>query len=218
MGDGETLHYNPHEVVFSFDEAADHLNVSGGALHRLSERFSRYLSVHVTEDTPSYTNADIASLVAVQKLLSQGYSDDQISNYLTPIRSSNHTGDHGSALASPTDSENAGSGAAPGVEEILNTIVSNQQAILNSQATLREMVNVVVQDNFSLKDENRKLRDRMLEIERVLAEYQRREETRKERIEHRLRALEGTVGVLQQQLAQLVQLYRNEGKRGGWFG
>ena len=221
MGDGETMQSNPHEVVFSFDEVTDHLNVTGGALHRLSERFSRYLSFRVAEDKPTYTNADIAALVAVQKLLAQGYSDDQINKYLTPIRSSNDTGNTDGAaptLASSTDGEEAGTGSAPGVEEILNTIISNQQAILNSQAMLREMVNVVVQDNFSLKDENRKLRDRMLELERVLAEYQRREETRKERIEHRLRAMEGTVGALQQQLAQLVQIYRNQGKRGGWFG
>jgi regulator of replication initiation timing len=175
------------------------------------------LSVRVSEDTPSYTNGDIAALVAVQKLIAQGYSDDQISDYLTPVPSNNNTGEHESVLASPTDGSSADSGATPAVEEILNTIISNQQAILNSQATMREMVNVVIQDNFSLKDENRKLRDRMLEIERVLAEYQRREETRKERIEHRLRALEGTVGALQQQLAQLVQIYRSQGKRGGWF-
>jgi flagellar capping protein FliD len=216
MGDGESLQSNPHEVVFSFDEVAHHLNVSDGALHRLSERFSRFLSAYATQETPTYTNADIAALVAVQKLLAQGYSDEQINKYLTPIRSRNDTGDS-PTLASASDREKGDGSPLPAVEEILNTIVSNQQAILNSQATLREMVNVVVQDNFSLKDENRKLRDRMLELERVQAEYQRREETRKERIEHRLRALEGTVGALQQQLAQLVQIYRNQGKRGGWF-
>ena len=218
MGDGETLQSNSHEVVFSFDEVAGHLNVSGGALHRLSERFSRYLSIHAAEETPTYTNADIAALVAVQKLLAQGYTDDQINKYLTPIRSAPDES-RIAPLGSPSaDGGDRNAGAAPGIEDILNTIVSNQQAILNSQAALRDVVNVVVQDNFNLKDENRKLRDRMLELERALAEYQRREETRKERIEHRLRALEGTVGALQQQLAQLVQIYRNQGKRGGWFG
>lgn len=218
MGDAETLQSNPHGMVLSFNEAADQLNVSSGALNRLSDRFAPYLSTHVAEDTPSYTHADIAALVAVQKFLAQGYSDDQIGELLTPIRSTNNTGAHDGTLASLAEGTDSRPGSAPALEEILKTIVSNQQAILNSQATLREMVNVVVQDNFSLKDENRKLRDRMLEIERVMAEYQRREETRKERIEHRLRALEGTVAALQQQLAQLVQLYRSQGKRSGWFG
>jgi E3 ubiquitin-protein ligase DOA10 len=104
------------------------------------------------------------------------------------------------------------------VSEILNTIVSSQEAVLNSQATVRDMIGVIVHDNFNLKDENRKLRERMLEMERALAEYQRREETRKERMENRLRALEGTVGALQQQVAQLVQLYRQQRRRRrGWF-
>ena len=65
--------------------------------------------------------------------------------------------------------------------DILSAIANSQQSVLNSQSTVREVVGVVVQDNFNLKEENRKLRDRMLELERVLAEYQRREETRKER-------------------------------------
>jgi hypothetical protein len=55
----------------------------------------------------------------------------------------------------------------------------------------------------------------MLEIERTLGEYQRREETRKERLESRLRALESTLGALQQQVAHWVQLQRQ--KRRGWF-
>ena len=219
MGDGETLQSNPNGLVLTFDRG-------GGPTQRLRrrppspERSIRALSqrtrgrgyslLHPRRHRRAYRRPE----VPVRK----GYSDDQIGELLTPIRSTNNTGDHDGTLASQAAGAQSRSSSAPALEEILNTIVSNQQAILNSQATLREMVNVVVQDNFSLKDENRKLRDRMLEIERVMAEYQRREETRKERIEHRLRALEGTVAALQQQLAQLVQLYRTQGKRGGWFG
>ena len=55
----------------------------------------------------------------------------------------------------------------------------------------------------------------MLDLERTIAEYQRREELRKERLESRLRALETTTGGLQQQLAQLIQVIRK--KRRGWF-
>jgi regulator of replication initiation timing len=88
--------------------------------------------------------------------------------------------------------------------------------MLNNQTSMREIVGVVVQDNFNLKGENRKLRERMLELERTLAEYQRREETRKERLESRLRALEGTVGGLQHQIAQIVQLLRKRRRRFFW--
>ena len=221
MTDGDPLHSSPQEKLFSSEEVAGHLNLSADALQRMSARFSRYLSPHAAQDTPAYTTADIAALVAVQKLLAQGYNDDQVNRYLTPVRME----DSPPVASTLTHAANgheapstAGDSFLPVLSEILNTIVSNQEALLNAQATLREMANVVVQDNFNLKDDNRKLRERMLELERVLAEYQRREETRKERLESRLRAVEGTVGALQQQLAQLVQLYRTQSKRGGWFG
>ncbi len=222
MADGETQQSSPHEMAYSLDEVAVHLNVTSDALCGLNQRFAHVLSNGADGKAPTYTNADIAALIAVQQLLAQGYTDEQIENYLTPIPDPNEEYDSHEdepALTSSSSNEEARDGYTPAAEEILNTIISNQQLILNSQTTLRDVVNVVIQDNFSLKDENKKLRERMLELERVMAEYQRREETRKERIEHRLRALEGTVGALQQQLAQLVQIYRNQNKRGGgWFG
>ncbi|MCB0046400.1 MAG: MerR family transcriptional regulator [Caldilineaceae bacterium] len=101
------------------------------------------------------------------------------------------------------------------LRSVFNALADSQQTVLSNQASMREVVGVIVQDNFNLKGENRKLRERMLELERVLAEYQRREEMRKERLESRLRALEGTVGGLQQQIAQIVQLLRK--RRRGWF-
>lgn len=99
------------------------------------------------------------------------------------------------------------------LNEMLGTVANSQQSMLNIQDSIREMLGVIVQDNFNLKTENRKLRDRMLELERTMAEYQRREETRKERLEGRLRAVESTLSAMQQQLAQLVQLQRQKAKR-----
>lgn len=104
------------------------------------------------------------------------------------------------------------------VSELLSTVANSQQSVLNTQDSLRETIGVVVQDNFNLKHENRKLRERMLEIERSLAEQQRREETRKEIFEGRLRAVEGTLAAMQQQLAQLVQFQRGRTRRNNnWF-
>jgi flagellar capping protein FliD len=210
-----------NEMAFSFVEVANHLKVSPDTLHRLSQRFARFLGSRVDASEPRYTSADVAALVTVQKLLAQGYDDEAITHYLTPapveVDSTAST-----MLAPPiekrsTSNEEPNNVLPKAVNDVLSTIANSQQAVLNSQSTVREMLNVVVQDNFNLKDENRKLRERMLELERVLAEYQRREETRKERLEGRLRALEGTMAALQQQLAQLVQFHRQERKRRGWW-
>lgn len=126
--------------------------------------------------------------------------------------------DHGHKVESLStalpESTSTSSGEVLG--DMLTTIATNQQSVLNVQDSLREMLNVIAQDNFNLKHENRKLRERMLEMERVLAEHQRREETRKEMLESRMRAVEGTLSALQQQLAQLVQLQRQRIRR-NWF-
>ncbi len=206
----------PEQVSFTFAEVASHLHLSPDTLQRLSRRFARYLGVRVDEEEePRFTSADVAALVTVQKLLAQGYDDEQISRYLTPPLQV----DGANLPARSVASLAVGAQEFPeAVNNLLNTIARSQQAVLNGQSAVRDMLGVVVQDNFNLKDENRKLRERMLELERVLAEYQRREETRKERMESRLRALESTVAALQQQVAQLVQLQRQQRRRRGWFG
>lgn len=212
-----------HQQSYTLAAVARHLDISTDSLQRLRRRFSHYLGPEASADEPQFSSADVAAIVTIQKLLAQGYDDEQIDAHLTPT-SLDVEPDADAVPLLPTDvqpyhNENDGASALPQVVgDVLNTIVSSQQAVLNGQTSLRDMMGVVVQDNFNLKDENRKLRDRMLELERVLAEYQRREETRKERMEGRMRALEATVAALQQQVAQLVQIQRAQQRRRGWFG
>ncbi len=202
--------------LFSLAEVARHLDISPENLQRLRRRFAHFLGPDAAGPTPAFTNTDIVALVTVQKLLAQGYDNEQIDEHLTPVALEVAP----ETLLPDVRVESAeGESSLPHVVgDVLHTIVNSQQAVLNGQTNLREMMGVVVQDNFNLKDENRKLRDRMLEMERVLAEYQRREETRKERMEGRLRGLEATVAALQQQVAQLIQIQRAQQRRRGWFG
>ena len=203
---------------FTLAAVARHLDIPVDSLQRLRRRFGRYLGQEATGAEPVFSNADVASIVTIQKLLAQGYDDEQIDEHLTPL----HT-DGEPPFDFPTDvlpykDPEGASGLPQIVGDVLNTIVNSQQAVLNGQSGMREMMGVVVQDNFNLKDENRKLRDRMLEMERALGEYQRREETRKDRLAGRLRALEAMVAALQQQVSQLVQIQRQQQRRRGWFG
>jgi hypothetical protein len=62
--------------------------------------------------------------------------------------------------------------------------------LLGSQQANRDLLSVVLQDNFGLKEENTKLRDRMLELERDLAEVRRLEAAHRESLEVRLHKLE----------------------------
>ncbi len=221
---------DPTEYTFSFAEVAGHLQVTPAQLTDWNARFGHLLAGDVAGEQPRYSNADVAVLMSIQRLLDLGLDDSEIHNQLTPKRlpvpnlntQIDEAGDEGeTALANFSTN-----GVPQVVSDLLSTIASSQQSVLNSQSTVREIVNVVVQDNFNLKEENRKVRDRLLEIERTFAEYQRREETRKERLESRIRALENTVTALQQQVAQVVQVMRqqqqarqaHQSRRRGWFG
>lgn len=222
----------PTEHTYSLNEVANHLQVSTAELGDWNTRFGHLLAGELESEEPRYTNADVAVLIAIQRLLDQGFDDSQIHNQLTPQRLplpnlsteiTDELAEEETALA-----QFGNVGVPQVVSDLLGTIASSQQTVLNSQGAVREIVNVVVQDNFNLKEENRKLRERMLESERGFAEYQRREETRKERLESRIRGLENTVSALQQQVAQVVQVMRQQQqsrqqqppppRRRGWFG
>jgi DNA-binding protein H-NS len=70
----------------------------------------------------------------------------------------------------------------------------------------------VLQDNFNLKEENAKLRDRMLELERDLVELRRHDEARRTDIEGRLRRLE------RQNVAQPQKIEASKNPRRGCLG
>jgi DNA-binding transcriptional MerR regulator len=216
MTERTSLRSETMEQTFTFAEVANHLRIEPVTLRAWNQRFANFLVSDVAGDEPRYSTADVAALISVQKLLEQGFTDEQVNQFLTPKRIELVKAEP-VALATHLHGDLTGETMLPQmVSDVLSTIANTQQTVLNSQSTVREIVGVVVQDNFNLKDENRKLRDRMLELERALAEYQRREETRKERMESRLRALENTVVALQQQVVQLVQVQRQ--RRRGWFG
>jgi hypothetical protein len=75
----------------------------------------------------------------------------------------------------------------------LHTVADGQQLLLGSQQANRDLLSVVVQDNFNLKEENTRLRDRMLDLERELAEIRRLEGAGRQDLESRLRKLEEQV-------------------------
>ncbi len=198
----------------TFAEVTELLDVAPGTLRRWIQRFREFLDNGSVDNNSLYSASDVETLTIIRGLLAEGNTYEQVAYRLNVLHRA------GPPTPDPKQARNdlvqAASHSLPqAVGELLYTISETQHAILNSQGSLRDLVGVVVQDNFNLKEENRKLRARMLELERMLTEYQRREETRKERLEGRLRALEGTLGALQQQVAHWVHLQRQ--RRRGWF-
>lgn len=239
-GEQETSSNDNGRIPFS--EAASELETEPHLLWRWSQRFALFLGPDVAGDHPHYSPADLETLRTIQSLSADDGLDDQQVAQRLALKKAQQDGftvsssisikaedikpeaqkPDGDPASKPdavefTLAELSTDTTTPqALHDVFSALATSQQAVLNNQASMREIVGVVVQDNFNLKGENRKLRERMLELERTLAEYQRREETRKERLENRLRALEGAISGLQQQIAQIVQLLRKRRRRFFW--
>ena len=229
---------------FSFTQMADHLQIEPRTLRAWNRHFAPALDADIDDDEPRYSGNDLAALTIAQRLLDQGQDFDEVLEHLAPSLSGDAPSNSTDEIDLPHTDFSVREYAAPElpmsldnsldhaddqsfaisqmVGDAFRAIATGQQSMLNNQTNLRDTLGVVVQDNFNLKDENRKLRERMVEVERTLAEYQRREELRKERLESRVRGLEGTVNALQQQVVQVMQALRRQPppqrRRRGFFG
>lgn len=164
-----------------------------------------------------YTDKDLETLMTIKGLLAEGLTYIQVGKRLETLRLRQSTAEAALDADAFADAE-VDAGAVteddtPGVTilgpslqrsssvfpavtvlaDTLHTVADGQQMLLGSQQANRDLLSVVLQDNFSLKEENAKLRDRMLELERDLAEMRRLELTRRDGLEARLREIEQQV-------------------------
>jgi DNA-binding transcriptional MerR regulator len=185
-------------------EVANQLDVSPSTLRRWSNEFSDFFSdaagrpqIEGRTSHRRYTDEDLQILMTIKGLLAEGLTYIQVGKRLEALRL---------RQAAPVDDMADGSQetavgplmldaspVAPAVTvlaDTLHTVADGQQLLLGSQQANREMLTVVLQDNFTLKEENAKLRDRMLELERDIAEMRRLDEARREMLEARLQRVE----------------------------
>jgi DNA-binding transcriptional MerR regulator len=145
-----------------------------------------------------YTDQDLETLMTIKGLLAEGLTYVQVAKRLEAMRLRQTAADlfpenEGSQVTVLGPSLQPSSTIFPAVTvlaDTLHTVADGQQMLLGSQQANRDLLTVVLQDNFSLKEENTKLRDRMLELERDLAEIRRLDATRREALDARLRELE----------------------------
>lgn len=103
----------------------------------------------------------------------------------------------------------AAAGDNPAVSFLTNTIATlsdGQKSILNSQAANRELLGVLIQDNFNLKEENNRLRERVLEVERDLAKVRQEDEWRREALRQEL---DHKIALAQQTASQALAAAQN---------
>lgn len=199
-------------------EAAQILGVPASTLRRWAGRFSDFLSPEAREVAEGgghrrYTAADLQMLAEAKRLLGQGMTCQQVRARLAQMRDEGlDAGALGDDLApksalSPVTAlalNDIPAEPATRVGELLtNTLYSlsdSQQIILSNQQTSRQLLGVLLQDNFNLKEENSKLRERMLETERKLFELKRDLDEGQTRERERMRQMEQYLFDLQRRL------------------
>ena len=203
-------------------EVAERLGISAATLRRWSSRFGEFLELgEGGQDGGThrrYSAGDVATLARVQELLEQGWTYEQVADRLSQDPANVATSE--SVAAAPLDAEpglppetamvstgaffddsaglssDALSPAARFLRDTMQAVTGTQQIILNSQQASRDMLGVMIQDNLNLKSENTSLRERMLELERELAELHRHFVDTRERTEIRMRVLEDAIAKL----------------------
>ena len=197
-------HYRlPNEMVAQ-------VQVSPSTLRRWSNEFADYLSDTAGQPSSTsggqashrrYTDADLETLLTIKGLLAEGLTYTQVGRRLDALRLRSDfvsvtgaaaEGEAGRKTAFPPSIRESAP-VAPVVTvlaDTLHTVAEGQQLLLGSQQANRDLLTVVLQDNFTLKEENAKLRDRMLDLERNLAEIQRLEAARREKLDARLARFE----------------------------
>jgi DNA-binding transcriptional MerR regulator len=196
-------------------QVAARLDVSASTLRRWSKEFAPFLSQTAGYPELSfnggashrrYADEDLETLIIIKGLLAEGYSYSQVAKRLEALRVGEATqGDAYAVVAA----EGEKLGLAPAMSvlaDTIHTVADGQQMLLHSQQASRDLLGVILQDNFNLKEENARLRERMLRLEREISEIRRREDERRGAIEERLLQLE------------LEQLEKRRGCLGTLFG
>ena len=183
------------------------LDISPATLRRWSDEFADYLSPEASSSQGRshrrFSNDDLATLKTVKELMGQGMTYEQVRQILADqldiwtdriSRMPNEDEPEEEDLPASETSEEVSlittngsdSTAFEFITNTLTTLSDSQKSVLNSQAANRELLGVLLQDNFNLKEENNRLRERIIDVERNLAQARQEDEWRRESLRQEL--------------------------------
>ncbi len=230
-GTPESITSNESSLLRPAD-AARQLGIPASTLRRWSRRFASFLSPEANGAAREngvrghrrYTPRDLAVLAHCKDLLSEGYTFEQVTAALesdfrldTPIiegevevempPEANAFPEEMAGGEEPVEMITGEDAVGVGrmMAQLLASLSGSQQIIISGQQTEKELLGVLLQDNFNLKEENRKLRERMVETERRIFEMRREMEKNRKDEQDRMRQMEAYLFQLQRQMDDLVR-------------
>ena len=178
------------DTLKTLQQAATELNVSVNTLKRWAKDFGPFLSpagpVSGDGAVRRFNDEDVEVLGRVKEQLASGSSTEEVVEQL-------HAEGRGETVASALATREEMSGQSVGfvvLTDTLRAMIENQQAIQNSLQVNRNLQGVIIQDNFNLKEENMKLRDRMQQLEQEINEVRKRDADYRLMLEQRLARVE----------------------------
>ncbi len=178
----ETIYNTPAEV-------AGDLNISPQTLKDWTRAFVPFLSpATVSADgARRYTEDDVLVLKQVRDCMAAGSTLEETAQELRNAGYGEPATEDGAQGALTVPQAQAGFNV---LTDTLRAMIENQQTIQNSLQVNRNLLGVIIQDNFNLKEENSKLRERMLKLEQELAEVKRRESDYRLYLEQRINRMD----------------------------
>jgi DNA-binding transcriptional MerR regulator len=173
-------------------EIAAELTISAQTLKNWTKEFAAFLSEPAAsaDGLRRYTSDDGTVLKHIKEHLAAGLTFEETAEELK------NAGYADGVEGEQPESALAVTSAQQGFSVLTDTLramIENQQTIQNSLQVNRNLLGVIIQDNFNLKEENAKLRERMLKQEQDLSELKRRDSDYRLYLEQRINHLEGAL-------------------------
>lgn len=172
----------------TLQQTATELGVSLNTLKRWAKDFAPFLTpAGALGDGANrhFEGDDVQMLHHIKEQLAGGLSTEEVIEQL-------HAEGRGETMSSAMTTRDA-TGQAAGfvvLTDTLRAMIENQQTIQNSLQVNRNLQGVIIQDNFNLKEENMRLRERMQKMEQELNDLRRRDSDARLMTEQRLARLE----------------------------
>lgn len=173
-------------------DLAVELAISGQTLKNWTRDFSPFLSAPgaLGDANRRYTEDDVFVLKRIKDHLAAGLTFQETAEelrndgYGEPLNGDGPSG----AMMVPNPQQGFGV-----LTDTLHVMIENQQTVQNSLQVNRNLLGVIIQDNFNLKEENAKLRERMLKLEQEIGEMKKRDQDYRLTVEQRLMRAENSI-------------------------